>query len=428
MPGDHRAFGPYPVRHIRQQRGMTGVYDLTANGTSRVRQAPLSYEQEPLWFLGEMVPDMPVDTECAMVVLPGELDVQALRDGLEAFVQRHEIWRTIFPSPDGRPMQVVQAQGNWTWSAADLSGLRKAEQDKQALCLAEEQVRQPFDLSRGPLVRALLVRLGDNEHRLFITLHRIIFDRTSLTQIFLPELHELYEAAVQGREDRLDEVDVQYADYATSQREQEEDEELRLHLKFWKEYLADAPTVLELPGDHQRPAQLSYRGGTLAFALGDELTARLRELGRQEQVTLRTTLTAAVQALLYRYTGQEDLLIGSAMSRREQVRLHRTMGCFVTMVVQRASLAGKPSVRELLRQRRRRARQRPITKRCPSTRSSKKCSRTGARATSRWCRCCWSSSRSRRPCRQRGRSSRPSSPRRRRNTTCAWRSTSERRG
>ncbi len=326
------------------------MYDAMAIGPSRVREAPLSYEQEPLWFLRQMVPDMPVDIECAMVILRGELDVWTLRDSLRAFVQRHEIWRTIFPSPDGQPVQVVQPRGNWTWSMADLSGLGEAEREKEALRRAEEEVGQPFDLSRGPLVRALLVRLGDEEHRLFITLHQIIFDRASLTQIFLPELHELYEAAVQGREARLDEVKVQYADYATSQRgERDEDEELRTHLKFWKKYLAGVPTVLELPSDHQRPAQVSYQAGTLAFALGGELSASLRELSRQEQVTLRTTLTAALETLLYHYTGQEDLLIGLTVSGRTQARLHRTMGCFVNTVVLRASLAGEPRVRDLLK-------------------------------------------------------------------------------
>jgi amino acid adenylation domain-containing protein len=326
------------------------MYNATANDASRVRQARLSYEQEPLWFLRQMVPDMPVDMECAMVVLRGELDVRTLRDSLGAFVQRHEIWRTIFPSPDGRPVQAVQPQGNWTWSVADLSGLSEPEREKEALCRAEREGRQPFDLSRGPLVRALLVRLGAEEHRLFITLHQMIFDRASLTQIFLPELRELYEAAAQRREARLDEVKVQYADYATFQRgERDDDEELRTHLRFWKEYLAGAPTVLELPSDHQRPAQLSYHGGMLAFALGNELSASLREFSRQEQVTLRSTLTAALETLLYRYTGQEDLLIGLTVSGRTQAPLHQTMGCFVNTVVLRARLAGESSMRDLLK-------------------------------------------------------------------------------
>ena len=278
-------------------------------GSCHVKEVPLSYEQEPLWFLHQLAPDMPVDNECAMVIFRGELDVQALGESLGAFIQRHEIWRTIFPSLDGQPMQVVQAQGQWTWSVADLSELADAEREEEALRQAEEQVKRPFDLAQGPLVRALLVRLAEDEHRLFMTLHPIIFDRASLTQVLLPELWELYEARVQGRADELGEVELQYADYATSQREKWQ-EGLGAHLKFWNEYLAGAPTVLELPGDRQRSARQSYRGGAQAFSLGAELTAGLRELGRQEQVTLDTTLTAAFETLLYRYTGQEDLLVG----------------------------------------------------------------------------------------------------------------------
>ena len=129
-------------------------------GSCHVKEAPLSYEQEPLWFLHQLAPDMPVDNECAMVIFRGELDAQALRESLGAFIQRHEIWRTIFPSLDGQPMQVVQAQGKWTWLVADLTDLAEAEREEEALRQAEEQVKQPFDLAKGPLVRALLVRLG----------------------------------------------------------------------------------------------------------------------------------------------------------------------------------------------------------------------------------------------------------------------------
>ena len=321
-----------------------------ADGTAHVKEAPLSYEQEPLWFLHQLVPDMPVDNECAMVIFRGELDAQALRESLGAFIQRHEIWRTIFPSLDGQPMQVVQAQGEWAWSVADLTDLPEAEREGEALRRAGEEVKQPFDLARGPLVRALLVRLGTGEHRLFMTLHHIIVDRASLTQVFLPELRDLYEARVHGRADELDEVNLQYADYAMDQRgKRQEEEDPAAHLKFWKEYLADAPTVLELPGDHQRAGQQSYRGGMQAFALSEELSTGLRELSRQEQVTLRVTLTAAFATLLYRYTGQEDLLIGLATCGRKRAELHRTVGCFVNTVVLRADLAQQPSARELLR-------------------------------------------------------------------------------
>ena len=313
------------------------------------KAAPLSYEQEQLWFMHELMTDVPLDSECVTVTLRGELDEEALQESLAAFIQRHEIWRTSFPCRDGQPVQAVHEQGQWTWSVADLSGLVEPERNHEALRRAEEDARQPFDLARGPLVRALLVRLGEQEHRLFMTLHQIICDRQSLTQVFVPELRELYEARVAGRAANLDEVELQYGGYARWQRERQQEEELLAHLSFWKEYLAGAPTVLELPGDHRRPGQPSYRGGMQEFALSGELSAGLRELSRQEQVKLPVTLTAAFATLLHRYTGQEDLLLGLSVSQRSRAEVQRTMGCFLNTVVLRADLTGEPSVRELLR-------------------------------------------------------------------------------
>ena len=312
------------------------------------RVVPLSHEQEQLWFAHQLMPQVPSENDCRIVTLRGQLDVAALRESLAAFIQRHEIWRTTFPSVDGQPVQLVQAKGQWTWSVADLTGLAAAEREEEALRRAEEAGQQPFDLARGPLVRALLVRLAEHEHRLFMTLHHMIFDAVSLTQVFLPELRELYDARVQGRPPELDEVELQYAHYVTWQRGQRQQEELGAHLRFWKEYLAGAPTVLELPADRKRPGRQSYRAGTRAFALSAELSAGLRELSRQEQVTLRMTLTAAFQTLLYRYTGQEDLLVGLTVSGRERAQMDGTVGCFINTVVLRADLAGEPSVRELL--------------------------------------------------------------------------------
>ena len=311
--------------------------------------APLSYEQEQLWFMHELMTDVPLDSECMTVTLRGELDGEALQESLAAFIQRHEIWRTSFPCRDGQPVQAVHEQGRWTWLAVDLSGLAKPERDEQALRRAQEDARQPFDLARGPLVRALLVRFGEQEHRLFMTLHQIICDRQSLTRVFVPELREFYEARVAGRAANLDEVELQYGGYARWQRERQQEEELLAHLSFWTEYLAGAPTVLELPGDHRRPGQPSYRGGMQEFALSGELSAGLRELSRQERVKLPVTLTAAFATLLHRYTGQEDLLLGLLVSQRSRAEVQGTMGCFLNTVVLRADLTGEPSVRELLR-------------------------------------------------------------------------------
>ncbi len=311
--------------------------------------APLSHEQEQLWILHQLVPELPLDNACTAVTLHGPLDAGLLRESLAAFIRRHESWRATFRSVNGQPVQVIQPEGQYGWSAADLSGLPGAEREAEALRRAEEQARQPFDLARGPLVRAALVRLGEQQHQLFITWHRIVSDQASVTRIFLPELRQLYDARARNLAAELDAVKLQYADYAIDQRQRRPDSELRAHLRFWREHLAGAPQVLELPGDRRRPGRQSYRGSAQSFALGPELSAGLRELSSREHVTARTVLTAAFAALLYRYTGQEDLLLGLTVPGPRPAPLRRTMGPFTRTTVLRADLTGEPSVRELLR-------------------------------------------------------------------------------
>jgi len=312
------------------------------------RAAPLSYEQEQLWVLHQLAPETTADHECAAVTLSGPLEAGLLRESLDAVIQRHETWRTVFVSRDGVPVQVVLDGGWCGWSVTDLSEAAEAEREAEARQHAQQQVSQPFDLARGPLLRALLVRLGDQRHRLFLSWHRIVADRTSVTRVTVPELRELYDARVQRRADELPAVGLQYADYAIRQRQQRPDEEVQTRLRFWSEHLAGAPTVLELPGDHRRPGPLSDRGQAQPFALGAGLSARLRELSGQEQTSLSMTLTAAFEMLLYRYTGQEDLLLGLTVPGRRPGPPHQTTGLFTSTVVLRADLAGEPSVRELL--------------------------------------------------------------------------------
>ena len=222
--------------------------------------APLSYEQEQLWFLHQLAPDMPMDNECATVIFRGELDVEALGESLGAFIQRHEIWRTIFPSRDGQPMQVVQAQGQWTWLVADLSVSWRSQSERKRRSAGRKSRRSSPSTWRGGRWCGLCwCGFGEQEYRLFLTLHRS-FSTASLTQVFLPELRELYEARVQGRAANWMRWSCSTADYATWQREKRQEEELGAHLKFWKEYLAGAPTVLELPGDRRRPATAGATG------------------------------------------------------------------------------------------------------------------------------------------------------------------------
>jgi amino acid adenylation domain-containing protein len=318
---------------------------LTAFNADTV--APLSYEQRQVWFLHELMPDPGLDNESRIVAIRGQLDALRLEDSLRAFIKRHEIWRTVFPSVDGQPVQVVQNHGDCEWSVVDLAEFAEAVREKQSLRLAEEEASRPFDLSRGPLIRAMLVRLGEEDHRLVLTLHPMIFDDRSLAGVFLPELRELYSARVHGRADQLGDVRAQYRDYAKWQQN-EQHEALASEVSFWREHLRGAPTVLELPTDRARPGSQSYRGAIQEFSLGQDLGAGLRELSRLGRVGLPDTLTAGVATLLHRYTGQEDLLMGLATSGHPRSDRRRAMGCFANVAVLRADLTGEPSTLELL--------------------------------------------------------------------------------
>src|SRR6202000_473610 len=242
------------------------------------QEVPLSHEQEQLWLSHQLLPDATLDHECVMVAFPaGDLDTESLRQSLDAFIQRHEIWRTTFQPHgahgSGGPVQVVRPQGQSDWSVLDLSDRPGAEAGAEALRSAQAAAQQPFDLARGPLVRALLVRLSPDEHRLFLTLPRIISDWVSLTEVFRPELQALYEAATQGRPAELPAVERQYADYAYWQRSRSGAEQTE-HLKFWAEHLAGAPVTLDVPADHRRPDRLEARGGVAAVAPGAGVTPR----------------------------------------------------------------------------------------------------------------------------------------------------------
>ena len=310
--------------------------------------APLSYEQRQLWFLHELIADPALEHDCRIVMIKGRLDAVKLEESLEAFIQRHEIWRTNFLSRDDEPVQVVRKDVRCIWSIADVTELAEEDRESKAFELAEEEARQPFDLAHGPLVRALLVRLREDDHRLVLTLHRMVFDEVSLAEVFLPELRGLYDARVSGRPEQLPNVEVQYAEYASRQQRLDV-AALGPDLAFWQEYLAGAPTVLDLPSDHLRQQPRSYRGAVTEFALGQELGAALRERSRQEQVTLQITLTAAFATLLYRYTGQEDLLVGTTASARQQPQLRQAMGSFGNLAVIRLDLTGEASAQEVLR-------------------------------------------------------------------------------
>jgi len=310
---------------------------------------PLSYGQQQLWLVDHLVPEAPVYNECVTIHLPGPLDVAVFERAFNEIVRRHEIWRTTFPTIDGQPVQHVHPDSARTLPLVDLMALPAEDREAESVRLATIEARQPFDLAAGPLLRATLMRLGEQDHRLYLALHHIIFDGVAMYQGFLPELRSIYEAFLDGRPSPLPEPPIQYADYAVWQREDIQGETLERHLAYWRQRLGGRLPVLQLPTDRPRPATETFRGSMLPFALSRELTSALDRLARREGCTLYMVLLAAYTTLLHRYSGQEDILIGTATAGRNRPELRAMIGYFLTTMVMRTDPSGTPTFSELLR-------------------------------------------------------------------------------
>ncbi len=311
--------------------------------------APLSFGQQQLWLLAQLMPNTPVYTECVTIHLPGPLNVAVLEQSYNELLRRHEAWRTSFPLVDGQPVQLVHPTTPVLLPLVDLRYLPETERETGALRLMAEDAQRPFDIANGPLQRATLVCLGDEQHKLFLTLHHIIFDCFSLYQILLPELHSLYKAFLQGEPSPLPELPIQYSDFAAWQRERMQGAMLAEQLHYWKKQLAGAPELLALPTDHPRPATPSYLGAIQHVTLPESLSGALREIGRKEGVTLYTTLLASFNTLLYRYTGQDDILIRADSAGRNRAEFQHMLGDFINMLVLRTAISDELSFSDLLR-------------------------------------------------------------------------------
>ena len=307
-----------------------------------------SYAQERLWFLDQLRPDNSVYNISRAFSLKGELKVEALQRSLSEIVRRHEVLRTSFALRDGELVQVIAAAAAGSLQITDLSQLPLAERETEARRLTAIEAERAFDLEQGPLMRVSLMRLGEAEHVLVLVLHHIITDGWS-TGILLRELRLLYQAYSAGQESPLGELAIQYADFAHWQREWLSGAVLEKQLGYWREQLAGAPPVLELPTDHARPAVLSHRGSRQSRMLPVALAKSLKQLSQQEGVTLFMTLLAGFQTLLYRYSNQEEFCLGTSIANRNRAEIEPLIGFFVNMLVLRADMGGNPSFRELLK-------------------------------------------------------------------------------
>ncbi|HET7460394.1 MAG TPA: amino acid adenylation domain-containing protein [Longimicrobium sp.] len=313
----------------------------------RTGALPLSFAQERLWFIDRLEPGSAVYNLPVARRLEGALDQAALERALGEIVRRHEALRTVFAEADGSPVQVIAPFGGFALPVEDLSGLAEADREAAVRRRAGEEAARPFDLSAGPLFRAALLRLGEEDHLLLLSMHHVVSDGWSMGVLFR-ELSALYAAYREGRESPLPELAVQYADYAVWQRGQLAGEVLDRQLAYWRERLSGAPELLELPTDRPRPAVQTYRGATVPVELPPELLERLQALGRREGATLYMTLLAAFQVLLGKYAGSEDVVVGSPIAGRTRGEVEELIGFFVNTLVLRTDLSGDPSFRELL--------------------------------------------------------------------------------
>jgi amino acid adenylation domain-containing protein len=335
------------LRKKRAQAATTAAIPPRASRGQTGDVLPLSFSQERLWLIDQFEPDSPAYNISSALRFTGELDVEALRRSLDAIRRRHESLRTRFEVRDGGPAQVIDPPSPFVLPLIDLAGLPADRREEEALRLARRDADRPFDLRRGPVFRAVLVRVSRREHVLLSAMHHIVSDGWSLG-IFGHELGLLYPALAAGRPDPLPPLPIQYGDFALWQRHTLDGPVLEAQLDFWRRRLAGLEPVLELPADRPRPARRNPAGGFHAWSLPSGLVRELRALGGQSGTTLFTTLLAGFLALLHRQTQRDDLCVGSPVAGRRQVETEGLIGFFVNTLVLRADLAGEPTFRELL--------------------------------------------------------------------------------
>ncbi|MFN6501577.1 MAG: amino acid adenylation domain-containing protein [Nostoc sp. DedQUE01] len=315
---------------------------------------PLSFAQQGLWFINQLTPDSPTYNIPIIITFQGCVNLTALQDSLNEIIKRHEALRTSFTVVDGQPVQVINQALPLTLDIEDLRSLSQGESAgrtlreriQQAQSLAREFAQQPFDLSAQSLVRAKILHLNDKNYQLLVTLHHIIADGWSIS-LLIKELAALYEAFSLGKSP-LPELPIQYGDFANWQRKSLDGDRIQRLLNYWKQKLSGELTVLQLPTDRPRSPVQTFNGAQAKLVFSQTLTKELKNLSRQQGVTLFMTLLAGFKTLLYRYTGQTDILVGSPIANRNRAEIQSLIGFFVNVLVMRTDLSGDLSFEDLL--------------------------------------------------------------------------------
>lgn len=321
---------------------------LPIHGLEPVKEIPLSYAQERLWFIDQLDPESSAYNLSFAIRMKGLLDSVVLERCLNEIVARHQILRSSFPSIEGRPKQKVAPA--FFLSLKLINNLQDEPEDSReskASRIIANEIKRPFNLSDGPLIRAALVKLSEHDHILSIVMHHIILDGWS-EGIFYRELIKLYPAFISEKPSPLPDLAIQYADYAVWQRKWLQGEALESQIRYWKQQLHGIPQGVELPIAKPRPQLLSYKGKQLSFAFSAEFSEKLRRFSQQEGCTLYMILLAAFNVLLYRYTGQEDIVLGAPIAGRTNPELEKLIGFFVNTLVMRTQLSSTMTFRDLL--------------------------------------------------------------------------------
>jgi amino acid adenylation domain-containing protein len=329
------------------RRGATAAPPLARVPRPRNGALPLSFAQQRLWFLSRLDPDSPAYNMSAALRLSGRLDVIAIAATLDEIVRRHEVLRTTFADDGREPVQVIHPPRSAGLGLVDLSGVAGPEREVEVRSLALEDLRRPFDLERGPLLRATLVRLEEREHVLLFSMHHVISDGWSL-EVLVREVGALYRAFVLREPVALPELKIQYADYALWQRSWLRGEVLDQHVAYWRERLAGAPALLQLPADRPRPAVQRFRGARVDAWLPREAQAWLRAAAQRHGATLFMTLLAAFAVLLRRHAGEDDVVVGTPTANRDRAELEGLIGFFVNTLALRVDASGGPAFEDLL--------------------------------------------------------------------------------
>jgi amino acid adenylation domain-containing protein len=313
-----------------------------------LRSIPLSFSQQRLWFLDQFEPQSPLYLLPTALRLKGPLNVNALEQSLNEIVRRHEALRTTFGMANDGPVQLVHEPRDWKMVFTDLESSPEQQREDIAASLVRQEMETPIDLIQGPLFRTQLLRLAHHDHIFIVTMHHIVSDGWSM-QIFIRELAIFYEEFCAGRSPSLPALRLQYADFAARQRQSSQGPAFIQQLEYWKSQLAGISPALELPLDHPRPAHKTSNGAAVPFTLSQELTKEVAQLSRREGATLFMTLLAAYYILLYRYTGQEDILVGTPIANRNRREIEDLIGFFINNLVLRVKLSASSTFLEVLR-------------------------------------------------------------------------------